>query len=121
MSNLGLYQLMVVAAKRVGGPKVLFGLIALGGALVTEAVDFGVRRIKKAVNKKQKEKAANIVHIINQDGVSDEGLSFKAGDKFKVLSKIEDVGLLIEKLGDEDNPYFVPIEFISSISDYAMT
>ena len=121
MSNLGLYQFMVVAAKRVGGPKVLFGLVALGGGLITKAVDIGVRKVKKVIQQKQREKEANIVHTVNQDGISDEGLSFKVGDKFRVLSKIEDVGLLIEKLGDNDNPYFVPIDFISMISDYALT
>ena len=36
MGNLDWYQIMTTVAKKVGGPKVLFGLLTVGGYAVLE-------------------------------------------------------------------------------------
>lgn len=121
MSNLGLYQLMVVAAKRVGGPHKLFGLVSLGSSLTTAGVILGISKIKKAIDEKEREKESKIVYTVNQDGITNDGLQFKTGEKFKVMVKVKDIGVLIEKVGEQGNPYVVSFEFIRAISDYAGT
>ncbi len=43
---------------------------------------------------------------------------FKEGDHFKVLEEDGD-SVLIELLGNDDNPYFVSKELLKEISDYS--
>lgn len=57
------------------------------------------------------------VYITKQDGESNEGLKFKVGDKFKVLESDGDA-ILIELIGNANNPYFVDVELLRAISDY---
>lgn len=121
MSNLGWYQLMTTWAKKVGGPKQLFGLILGGGALIGGGAVAGGNAIKtkysEAQANKRREEEAAVLYTVNADGRSNEGLSFKVGDTFRVLDSDGDAGL-IEKMGDENNPYFVSLKFLSNISDY---
>ena len=49
MSNLGSYQLMVILAKKVGGPKALAGVTASAGVVIWELGKRGVRRFKRAL------------------------------------------------------------------------
>lgn len=49
--------------------------------------------------------------------VSNEGLQFHVGETFKVLER-DGNAVLIEKLGDDNNPYFVVAELLNEISDY---
>ncbi len=39
MGNLGLYQVLTTAACKVGGPKVLVGIIATGGAVAGKGLE----------------------------------------------------------------------------------
>lgn len=121
MSNLGWYQILTSMAKKVGGPKKLISLFIGGGFLAGGSAVAGSLAIKKTVtakiNKKRQAKEANIIYTVSIEGKSNEGLLFKVGDKFKVLETDRDAGL-IEKLGDENNPYFVSLKFLESISDY---
>ncbi|WP_294412130.1 hypothetical protein [uncultured Ruminococcus sp.] len=121
MGNLGWYQLLTTMAKKVGGPKKLIGLLVGGGALLGGGAVAGGSAIKKKVTselkKKKKTEQAAVVHTVNTEGTSNEGLCFKAGDKFKVLDVDGDAGL-IEIIGDNNSPYFVSLKFLSSISDY---
>lgn len=57
------------------------------------------------------------VYITKQDGESNEGLKFKDGDKFKVLES-DGAAILIELIGNANNPYFVEVELLRVISDY---
>lgn len=122
MSNLGDYQRMTILAKKVGGPKNLAVIIAGAGAVASVALYKGGEIIKEKVRKKKnkeklKETSDSIVYSITVDGVSDDGLEFKIGDQFRVLETDKDA-VLIEKIGDDNNPYFVSVEFLEMISNY---
>lgn len=58
-----------------------------------------------------------IIYSVTAEGVSNEGLEFKIGDQFRVLEKDKDA-VLIEKIGDDNNPYFVSEELFKNISNY---
>ena len=49
--------------------------------------------------------------------MSNENLVFKLGDKFKVL-EFDGDAVLIEKIGDSNNPYVASSEFLGKISNY---
>lgn len=121
MSNLGDYQKMTIVAKKVGGPKNLAVIIAGAGAVASVALYKGGEIVKEKVRKKNKEKlketSDSIVYSITVDGVSDDGLEFKIGDQFRVLETVKNA-VLIEKIGDDNNPYFVSVEFLEMISNY---
>ncbi len=121
MSNLGWYQIMTTMAKKVGGPLRLFGIVAGGGALIGGGAVAGgsaiKRKVEKELDSKKKIRAAAVIHTVQKEGSSNEGLKFNIGDKFKVL-EIDGDAALIEKLEDENNPYFVSAKFLSSISDF---
>ncbi|WP_405345790.1 hypothetical protein [Ruminococcus sp.] len=121
MSNLGWYQILTTIAKKVGGPKILIGLFVGGGILVGGGAVAGGNVIKKIVteniNKKRQTKEAAIVYTVITEGKSNEGLLFEVGDTFKVLETDRDAGL-IEKSGDKNNPYFVSLKFLETISNY---
>lgn len=122
MSNLGDYQRMTILAKKVGGPKNLAVIIAGAGAVASVALYKGgeivAEKVRKKKNKeKLKETSDSIVYSVTVDGVSDDGLEFKIGDQFRVLETDKDA-VLIEKIGDDNNPYFVSVEFLEMISNY---
>lgn len=122
MSNLGDYQRMTILAKKVGGPKNLAVIIAGAGVVASVALYKGGEIVKEKVRKKKnkeklKETSDSIVYSITVDGVSDDGLEFKIGDQFRVLETVKNA-VLIEKIGDDNNPYFVSVEFLEMISNY---
>lgn len=121
MSNLGLYQTMTALSKKVGGPA-NFILIVLGlGYGIGRVTEAGIKKAVKAVkaikaNSDDNRSAAIYYHILTA-GESNDGLIFSVGDTFQVLERDKDA-VLIKKLGDGDNPYFVSAELLCSISDY---
>lgn len=118
MSNLGLYQTMTTLSKKVGGPA-NFILIVLGlGYGIGRATEAGIKKAVKAIkaNSNDNRSAAIYYHILTA-GESNDGLVFSVGDTFQVLERDKDA-VLIKKLGDGDNPYFVSAELLCSISDY---
>lgn len=119
MSNLGLYQKMTTWAKKVGGPAQLFGIVAVGGYCVLRTVEASGKAIIKTVKKHVDSSVKNSTNIytIHSDEITDDGIHFKSGDKFRIL-EIAEEGALIEKINDENNPYFISISFLKSISDY---
>lgn len=119
MGNLGLYQVMVWAAKKVGGPLVLAALVASAGAAVKAGIDVTIEKVRDSKENKKKKEEASVIYTITKEGVSHEGLIFKAGEKFRILIRDGDIGL-IERLNDPESPYVVSLRFLSSISDYAM-
>lgn len=120
MGNLGWYQLITTAAKKVGGPKRLIALTLGTGAAIHAGACAAYKKVKKELDKKKRARAAAIVYTVEKEGSSNEGLLFRTGERFKVL-EIDGDACLIEKLGDNKNPYFVSLKFLSSISDYVTT
>ena len=121
MSNLGMYQKIVEASKAVGGPEKLIALIASGGVALgvagtklTEAVRKHFTSSKEA---KAKEQLRQRTYQVTKDGMSNEGLRFREGDKIRVL-EIDGDAALIEKINDNNNPYFVSTSFLGEISDF---
>ena len=123
MSNLGWYQILTTMAKKVGGPKKLMAILVGSGALLGGVAVAGANEIKKKVSfeheKKRQEEALARIYTVKKEGRSNEGLLFLAGDTFKVL-EFDGDAVLIEKIGDNNNPYFVSRMFLSSISDYVI-
>lgn len=121
-SNLGGYQWLTTVANKVGGPKNFVLMIAGAGAVVYKGgeavVKYTVKVIKKMKNKEQVSETVNAkMYTVNADGMSNEELEFKIGDQFRVLKSDKDT-ILIEKIGDNDNPYFVSAELLKNISDF---
>ena len=116
MSNLGLYQTMTTMAKLVGGPLNLGICVAGSGAFVGAGAVAAFFIIKEKMKAKRETGASNI-YTVQKEGQSSEGLVFKVGDQFRVLF-IHDDAVMIEKLGDSNNPYVVSAELLNTISDY---
>lgn len=128
MSNLGGYQKLTTVAKKVGGPRnlklLLFGVGGLFGVGVGVGVTEGKYAIKKkkalsGKEKKRQSEEMSKMYTVEKKGRSNEGLLFEEGDTFKVLEVDGDV-VLIEKIGDDNNPYYVSRQFLDSISDYEL-
>lgn len=122
MSNLGAYQWITTTSKKVGGPVNLLLLTGMAGAAVYKFGEIAVVKCVRAVKKHKAQKTTSgeertLLHII-KPGISNEGLAFETGDQFQILETDGDA-VLIEKIGDENNPYFVSAEFLRNISDYA--
>ena len=120
MSNLGAYQWFTTVAKKVGGPINLLLISAGAGATVYKSSELlikkGVKVIKAKVDRK-KSKEDIKQYVVKTAGTSNEGLKFEVGEKFNVLAA-DGIAILIEKIGDENNPYFVSEEFLKKISNY---
>lgn len=112
--GLGLYQTAVVWMKKVGGPERFIALTMASGYLVGRAVEAGVKTVVKAAKKPKNTPLP--IYTIHTPATSDD-LPFAIGDIFHVLEVVKD-GALIEKIGDTNNPYFVSVELLRSISDY---
>lgn len=129
MSNLGTYQWATTNAKKVGGMGWFLTLIAGVGAVIGALLVQIFKPLKKAIRKvitrkkkntlrkTEKERENSIIYTVINEGESNEGLKFNVGDKFTVLESDGDA-VLIEKHGDDNNPYFVSAELLKTISDY---
>lgn len=123
MGNLGRYQLMTTLAKKVGGPDTFMGALVGAGVIIGVGGTVIALKVKKSIAKKNKEKEAAAaeerIYTVVTEGVSNEGVEFHTGDQFKVLAQDGDA-VLIEKIGDADNPYFVARDLLEVISDYGL-
>lgn len=120
MGNLGWYQLMTTVAKKVGGPKQLLALVAVGGYVIIRGVEAGGKKVIKLVKKDNKEKSTSKVlpaYKFIIDGKDDKGLIFSSGDVFYVAARHDDV-ILIEKEKDDNNPYFVSVDWLMKVSSF---
>ncbi|WP_270519476.1 hypothetical protein [Limosilactobacillus fermentum] len=120
MGNLGWYQLMTTVAKKVGGPKQLLTLVAVGGYVIIRGVEAGGKKVIKLVKKDNKEKSTSKVlpaYKFIIDGKDDKGLIFSSGDVFYVAARHDDV-ILIEKEKDDNNPYFVSVDWLMKVSSF---
>ena len=118
MSNLGLYQTMTTVAQKVGGPKKLLLLVAAGGYGVLRIGEAGIKKfIRVIIQYKNNNMISSKLYVVHSAGESNEGLCFVVGDAFRVLESDGDA-VLIEKIGEDNNPYFVSRELLLTISDY---
>ena len=118
MSNLGAYQWLTTVAKKVGGPKNFVGIVAVASVVIYKGGEVVVKKIKKKVNKEELQETSDlIIYSVTGEGVRNGGLKFKIGDQFRVLETDKDA-VLIEKIGDDNNPYFVSEEMLKNISNY---
>jgi len=122
MSNLGAYQWITSASKKVGGPVNLLLLTGVTGAAIYKTCEIGVKKgIQFLLAHQDSPTVYRVVkknvYTVTTDGMSNEGTEFLMGTKFKVLEKDGDT-VLIEKIGDNNNPYFVSSEFLRTISDF---
>lgn len=113
MGNLGWYQKMTTWSKKVGGPKNLFGIVLGTGALIGVS---GMTIADNLLNKKD----SNLLEIDREFKVTTAGqdstnLSFEVEDIFRVIL-IDEEAVLIEKIKDENNPYYVSNDFLKQIS-----
>lgn len=122
MSNLGWYQTLTTAAKAVGGPKKLVGLVFVGGAAAGIGgiilIQKAVKAIKNKINKQNTHYIKNgKIFVVRTEGMDSNGLLYKVGDNYRILNRDAD-SILIEKFGDDNNPYFVSAEFLKEVSDF---
>lgn len=120
MSNLGSYQWITTASKKVGGPIKLLVLTALSGYVVVRTIEAGGKKIYRIVKESSNGKKITFdteEYIVTKEGVSNEGVIFKEGESFIILEKDGDA-VLINKINDEKSPYFVSEKFLTEISEY---
>lgn len=119
MSNLGWYQLMTKYAKKVGGPKNFIALLMGSGYLLGKGGEIVIKRIVNTTKKDNKVKESDIrkVFEVISNGKYKDELEMAIGDKYIVLDSDGDA-ILIEKINDSNSPYFVPADFLRSISDF---
>lgn len=120
MSNLGGYQWMTTTAKKLGGVENFVLTIATVGATVGVAIYEGgkwcVKQLYLRKDKKQNTLESKI-YTINSPGKSNNGVEFMVDDQFRIL-ETDGEAVLIERINDQNNPYFVSAELLQNISDY---
>ena len=121
MSNLGEYQWITTTAKKVGGPINLLLLAGATGAVIYKSSEVVIKQSIRIVKARRKTmlaiEATKTPYEVTSVGRSNEGLDFMVGDQFRVLETDGD-SVLIEKIGDNDNPYFVSAELLRRISNF---
>lgn len=122
MGNLGAYQTMTTLAKRTGGPVVLALGTAVAGWVIGRVGEAGgkaaIRAARTAIRKHDTPTAPTGQEFdVHGDGEDGKGLVPRAGDRYRVLAGDGDA-LLVEVLGDEDNPYFTSTQFLAAVSDF---
>jgi len=122
-NNLGMYLWMTKTSKRVGGPVNFLALVATFGALSYELARIAYGKGKNYIhdfckeNKHWGTESSEIKQYkIKKDYIFDNQLSFKKGDSIIILDEDGDA-LMIEKIGDNNNPYFISREVFATIAD----
>lgn len=126
MSNLGGYKTAVELIKALGGP----AKAALLGVAVVGTAGYGVLRLAEAGGKrgigalkhaiKKRNTPCDLkdkVFAVRVDGMDGQGLEFSAGAEYRVLECSDDA-ILIELVGNDDNPHVVSGAFLATISDF---
>ena len=121
MSNLGWYQIITTAASKVGGVPQLIGIIFGSGILVGGGATVGIcsfvdnNKTKRELKKKMKLKSIN--YSVHTSITNNNGFTINAGDQYKIIEIIGN-SALIEIIGKDNNPYFLPQKVLHSISDF---
>ena len=118
MGNLGWYQLMTTVAKRVGGPKMLAGIVAVSGYVGGKIIEIPVKGLFSMTKKEKDPEKEYPLYTINKSAEDKkQKLILNEGDQFRVLES-DGNAILIEVLGNDNNPYFVDSEFLAGVSNY---
>ena len=119
MGNLGMYQRMTTWSKILGGPVKFMIFLCCSGAVVAApiAYSFGLKKGKEEKRKVDKNNEFPAVFMVKKTGVSNEGVEFRVGDRFRVIGRDME-SVLIEIIGNDNNPYFVHADFLEQISDF---
>ncbi|MFF8812651.1 hypothetical protein [Streptomyces pactum] len=119
MGNLGGYQWMTTAAKRVGGPSALLAGVGVLGYLAVRSVEAGGTAVYKKLRSVSEEtrSASGEVFTVTADGDDGNGLTLRAGDEIRVLKDVGEA-VLIEVSGGQDNPYVVSPTFLASVCNW---
>lgn len=136
LSNLGGYQAITTLIKSVGGPESAKKLaVAAGVALFVAggATYAGIQKVTPVVKEQAVEllakwrrrdestdELAGSVFTVTSAAESDQGVSFGIGDAFRVLDRDTDA-VLIELIGNENNPWVIPADLLAQISDFPVT
>lgn len=117
MSNLGWYQWITTASKKVGGPLNLLAII--GGSCLAVGGTVGSVITNKYIDIKDKKELKTLgTYSVKKDAeIKKIKLVLKTGDQIAILAADDD-SILIVKNGDKDNPYFVSADFLKGCSDY---
>lgn len=116
MSNLGMYQWFTTTAKKVGGPKVLIGLLLSAGYVSGKIIEIGGKRVFRLVKRKKVNNDEMVVYIVNQDTEIQEGVAVHKGDIINVVSRDKNA-LLIEIVGNDNNPYYIDDDYLRTIAE----
>lgn len=122
MSNLGWYQWFTTAAKKVRGPLNLMTIIAVGGYAVIRTGEAGIKKGIKLVKKHSRDKSKgslkkSSIYRVKTTANIEEGVDVKVGDEIRVCA-IDNEAVMIEILGNKNNPYFIDFDLFKSIIDY---
>ena len=123
MSNLGGYQTITTIFKALGGPGKAMGIIIGGtlaiGGVAGSFVPSAVKRAKAAIKKRTASSpTTGQIYTVHTGGVGDRSEpKLRAGDQYRVLERDGDA-VLIEVLGNANNPYFVSGEMLATTSDF---
>ena len=122
MNNLGAYQWITSTSKKVGGPVNLLLLTGAAGAVIGKLGEIGLKKGVTAIkshliSKKRYDDPTERIYSVTYNGESNEGVSFVVGDYYRILERDKD-SVLIEKIGDNNNPYFVSADFLRTVSKF---
>jgi len=109
--------LITTLAKKVGGPLNFCGILVGAGIVVGGATVGAIKCKKNLSENKRNEERSNILYTVVEEGVSNEGVHFYVGDQFRVWN-VDGDAVLIEKIHDTNNPYFVSGRLLKNISNY---
>lgn len=117
MSNLGWYQWITTASKKVGGPLNLLVIIGGGCLAVGGTVGSVITNKYRDIKDKKELKTLETYSVTKDAEIKKIKLVVKTGDQVTVLVADDD-SILIVKNGDKNNSYFVSADFLMGCSDY---
>lgn len=117
MSNLGYYQKMTELAKKAGGPINLLFITLGGGYFMGKCIEKAIKKGNKIIKTKKLNKFVenDAFYEVLSSRTDEKGFQLNKGDTYKIVSRIDDV-IIIEKIGDKNNPYCVSLDFLRSVS-----
>lgn len=122
VGNLGNYLRMVKLAKQVGGPLVLGAVTAVGGWAVGRGAEAGGKAVWRRVRTHDQNRSVEFrecpeYFTVTSSADCGAGLTLHVGDEIRVLERDGDA-LLVEIVGNNDNPHVVSAEVLRRISDF---
>ena len=117
MSNLGWYQWITTASKKVGGPLNLLAIIGGSCLAVGGTVGSVITNKYRDIKDKKELKTLGTYSVTKDAEIKKIKLLLKTGDQIAILAADNDT-ILIAKNEDKDNPYFVSADFLMACSDY---